>query len=342
MIESSEPTAQSLASSKSVSTASTTAPSNVAIQVEQLYKRYGTVKAVNGISFTVERGILFAFLGPNGAGKSTTVEILCTLLKKTSGSVKIDGITLDNGNNNDAIRKSIGVVFQQNLLDDRLTVRENIWYRGKMYGLSKQQLKENYQFVTSYLHLHDIENQKYGTLSGGQKRRADIARALIHRPSILFLDEPTTGLDPQTRLFVWQTIKKLQTETNMTVFLTTHYMEEAANAHQVVVIRNGQIVAQGTPDELKSKYAYDQMALVFHDKSEGESWLEQKQLEYSEKQGIYSVRVPSTLHALSLLKEMEPLISSFEVIKGTMDDVFIHIMENGGAEDGGISQFDTA
>ncbi|MFJ7406709.1 MULTISPECIES: ATP-binding cassette domain-containing protein [unclassified Lysinibacillus] len=302
-----------------------------AIQVEHLQKQYGEQLAVKGISFKVEQGSLFAFLGANGAGKSTTIEILCTLLQKSSGTVTINGYTLDERSHNAEIRKSIGVVFQQSLLDERLTVRENIVHRGKTYGLSKTQLAENYQFVSTYLHLDDIEQQKYGTLSGGQKRRADIARALIHRPQILFLDEPTTGLDPQTRQFVWQTIKQLQKETNMTVFLTTHYMEEAAVADQVIVLKQGRIVAEGTPDSLKTKYAYDQMALVFHDRSSGLEWLQDTTLHFTEKQGVFSVRVDSTMHALTLLKSAEPFLASFEVIKGTMDDVFLHIMAQGDA-----------
>ncbi|MED3874374.1 ABC transporter ATP-binding protein [Lysinibacillus capsici] len=297
-----------------------------AIKVENLCKQYGDQQAVKGISFTVEQGTLFAFLGENGAGKSTTIEILCTLLKKSSGQVTINGFTLDASNDNADIRKSIGVVFQQSLLDERLTVRENILHRGKTYGLSKAQLTDNYQFVSTYLHLEDIEEKKYGTLSGGQKRRADIARALIHRPSILFLDEPTTGLDPQTRQFVWQAIKQLQLETNMTVFLTTHYMEEAAVAHQVTVLKQGKIVAQGTPDALKTKYAYDSMALVFQNAQEGVKFLEENAISYTENQGIYTIRLTSTLQALPLLKKAEPLVASFEVIKGSMDDVFLHIM----------------
>lgn len=297
-----------------------------AIKVENLCKQYGDQQAVKGISFTVEQGTLFAFLGENGAGKSTTIEILCTLLKKSSGQVTINGFTLDASNGNADIRKSIGVVFQQSLLDERLTVRENILHRGKTYGLSKAQLTDNYKFVSTYLHLEDIEKKKYGTLSGGQKRRADIARALIHRPNILFLDEPTTGLDPQTRQFVWQAIKQLQLETNMTVFLTTHYMEEAAVAHQVTVLKQGKIVAQGTPDALKTKYAYDSMALVFQNAQEGVKFLEENAISYTENQGIYTIRLTSTLQALPLLKKAEPLIASFEVIKGSMDDVFLHIM----------------
>lgn len=300
------------------------------IQVQNLQKNYGSHAAVKGISFQVEEGALFAFLGTNGAGKSTTIEILCTLLSKTSGTVCINGFNLDE-NEQHHIRKSIGVVFQQSLLDDKLTVYENIMHRGKMYGLSKAQLLQNYQFVSTYLQLGDLEQKKYGTLSGGQKRRADIARALIHRPQILFLDEPTTGLDPQSRQFVWQAIKRLQQETRMTVFLTTHYMEEAAVADRVVVLKNGAIVAEGTPDELKTKYAYDQLAMVFHNKLEGEQWLQHKALPYTEKTGIYTLRVSSTLHALSILNEAGSLLASFEVIKGTMDDVFIHIMNEGEA-----------
>lgn len=313
-----------------------------AIQVDHLQKHYGEHLAVRGISFKVEQGSLFAFLGANGAGKSTTIEILCTLLQKSSGTVTINGYTLDDKSHNAKIRKSIGVVFQQSLLDERLTVRENILHRGKTYGLSKAQLTKNYQFVSTYLHLDDIELQKYGTLSGGQKRRADIARALIHRPQILFLDEPTTGLDPQTRQFVWQAIKQLQAETNMTVFLTTHYMEEAAVAHQVIVLKQGRIVAEGTPDALKTKYAYDQMALVFHDRSLGLKWLKENTLPYTEKQGIFYVRVSSTLTALTLLKSAEPLLASFEVMKGTMDDVFLHIMAQGDGTNGSNDKLNTA
>lgn len=302
----------------------------LAIKVENLRKQYGEHEAVKGISFEVQKGELLAFLGANGAGKSTTIEILCTLLHKTSGTVYINDFTLDAKNDNADIRKSIGVVFQQSLLDERLTVYENIMHRGKTYGLTKAELNANYQFVSTYLHLEDIEKKKYGTLSGGQKRRADIARALIHKPQILFLDEPTTGLDPQTRQFVWQAIKRLQQETNMTIFLTTHYMEEAAVAHHVIVLKRGQIVAQGTPDALKTTYAYDQMALVFHNAEDGTKWLFDNGLTYTEKQGIYTIKVDSTLHALTLLKNAESLLVSFEVIKGTMDDVFIHIMEEEG------------
>lgn len=297
------------------------------IEVQNLKKNFRDVEAVKGITFTVKQGSLFAFLGTNGAGKSTTIDILCTLTEKTSGTVKIAGHTIGKNHENDQIRKEIGVVFQDSLLDERLTVYENIWHRGVTYGLKKEELKANYKFVATYLHLEDIEKKKYGKLSGGQRRRADIARAMIHRPSILFLDEPTTGLDPKTRQFVWQAIKQLQEETNMTVFLTTHYMEEAAVADEIVVIKKGSIVAQGTPNQLKEQYAYDQLLIVFHENVDVARYL--SPYKYKQKQDTFVIPLKTTKDALTILKRIEPVIQSFEVIKGSMDDVFIRINEEG-------------
>lgn len=301
----------------------------VIIKVTNLRKKYGEFEAVKGISFTVKKGELFAFLGTNGAGKSTTIDILCTLLKKTSGEVLIADYTLGEGKGNNNIREKIGVVFQESVLDERLTVYENIINRGQYYRLSKNEIKENYQFVSEYLNLSDIKDKKYGALSGGQKRRADIARAIIHKPSILFLDEPTTGLDPQTRLFVWNAIKRLQEETNMTIFLTTHYMEEAVVADNVVVIKEGRLIAEGTPSQLKDKHAFDSLHLLFKDTFNPDSWLKEKNLSFTVKNSTYIMRLSSTLDAYDLLKELEGEIESFEVIKGTMDDVFINIIEKG-------------
>ncbi|MGG4409255.1 ABC transporter ATP-binding protein [Niallia taxi] len=301
----------------------------VIIKVTNLRKKYGEFEAVKGISFTVKKGELFAFLGTNGAGKSTTIDILCTLLKKTSGEVLIADYTLGEGKGNNNIREKIGVVFQESVLDERLTVYENIINRGQYYRLSKNEIKENYQFVSEYLNLSDIKGKKYGALSGGQKRRADIARAIIHKPSILFLDEPTTGLDPQTRLFVWNAIKRLQEETNMTIFLTTHYMEEAVVADNVVVIKEGRLIAEGSPSQLKDKHAFDSLHLLFKDTFNPDSWLKEKHLSYTVKNSTYIMRLTSTLDAYDLLKELEGEIESFEVIKGTMDDVFINIIEKG-------------
>lgn len=298
------------------------------IEVNNLSKSYGGHEAVKGISFHVKRGSLFAFLGANGAGKSTTIEILSTLLKKTSGNVIINGYELDRNRNNDKIRQSLGIVFQQSILDDRLTVKENILQRGKLYALSKVELEENYTFVKTYLQLNDIENKKYSSLSGGQRRRTDIARALIHRPQLLFLDEPTTGLDPETRQFVWQTLQTLQRDTHMTIFFSTHYMEEAEKADYIVMIKEGVIALRGTPNDLRTTFAKDRLEVVFIDDKQGEKWLTESQLPFNRKQEVYTIPLSSTIEALHLLEQIKNNISSFEVAKGTMDDVFIAVQED--------------
>lgn len=297
------------------------------IEVNNLTKRFQHVEAVKNISFTVKKGSLFAFLGTNGAGKSTTIEILCTLQEKTAGEVFVDGHKLGSVKSNEAIRKSIGVVFQRSLLDDELTVRENIWHRGKFYRLTKQQLIENYEFVRKMLHLEDIENKKYGKLSGGQRRRADIARAIIHKPSILFLDEPTTGLDPNTRKLVWTAIEQLRNETNMTIFLTTHYMEEAVLADDVVIMKEGEIIAQGTPQSLKEQYAKDQLILLLNE--EGERKLKELNIPFKRRAETFVIEVNNTLETLPILNKLNGGITSFEVIKGSLDDVFIEVSEGG-------------
>jgi multidrug/hemolysin transport system ATP-binding protein len=301
------------------------------IEVKGLTKRFKAIQAVKGITFQVERGSLFAFLGTNGAGKSTTIEILCTLQEKTAGEVVIDGHQLGSAKSNDDIRKSIGVVFQQSLLDDDLTVFENIWHRGKFYRLTKRQLRENYQFVSDTLSLPDIEHKKYGQLSGGQKRRADIARAIIHKPQILFLDEPTTGLDPKTRKMVWSAIEQLRQESKMTIFLTTHYMEEAVQSDNIVIMKEGQIIAQGSPQWLKEQFAKDQLLLVLKDR--GEDVLQLMDIPYRKRAESFVIEVESTLETLPILQKLEGYISSFEVIKGSLDDVFIEINEGGEIHD---------
>ncbi|MGN7476304.1 ATP-binding cassette domain-containing protein [Solibacillus silvestris] len=298
-----------------------------AIEVNHLKKQYGTFEAVKGINFRVKEGSLFAFLGSNGAGKSTTIEILCTLLEKTSGAVMIQGHELGTMSGNAAIRHLIGIVFQQSLLDKELTVKENILHRGRFYQLKKVQLQENYEFVLEYLNLNDIEHKKYGQLSGGQRRRADIARAIIHKPTILFLDEPTTGLDPHTRKFVWETIERLRKEIGMTIFLTTHYMEEATNADQIVIIKKGEIVAQGTPNELKEKFASDQIVLSFKKDIDVEYVAGQIGYEITQFGDVHKVNIPSTLHAIPIIEQMKPFLTSFEVVKGSLDHVFIQINE---------------
>lgn len=293
-----------------------------AIEVTNLVKTYNDKVAVNDISFTVEEGSFFAFLGANGAGKSTTIEILCTLRQATTGEVTVAGQSLGTLKGNEHIRRSIGIVFQQNLLDDYLTVYENIRHRGRFYQQSKKEFEENYAFVNHYLKLDDIAHKRYEKLSGGQRRRADIARALIHRPHILFLDEPTTGLDPQTRRFVWNAVRTLCQETNMTIFLTTHYMEEAAVADKIIIMKEGTIVAEGSPESLKAAYAADELIIVL--KEDAELPAELHATKIGER---YYFQLEDTRDALPLLLKLRPYIASFEVIKGSLDDVFIRLNE---------------
>ncbi len=295
------------------------------IEVEGLKKSYGKVQAVKGISFYVEQGKLFAFLGPNGAGKSTTIDIITTFLDKDEGTVKIDGHIL--GKEDDAIRRMIGAVFQDNMLDELLTVKENITMRGSLYGMKGEKLKAAVNKAVKAAEVEDFKDRKYGKLSGGQRRRADIARALVNTPRILFLDEPTTGLDPQTRKSVWETIRRLQAETGMTVFLTTHYMEEAAEADYVVVIDNGQISARGTPSQLKEKYAGDTLKLV-PKKDVADMVIEQLRADnivFTENADTVRISIPHTLEALPILEKFKDKLDSFEVVNGTMDDAFIAI-----------------
>lgn len=293
------------------------------ISVSHLSKSYGKVKAVSDVSFYVEAGKLFAFLGPNGAGKSTTINTICTFLKPDEGEVIVNGNQL--GKADDKIRSSIGVVFQENLLDELLTVEENLLLRGGFYGMEKRELKEAVQRVTEDVRLGSFIKRPYGKLSGGQKRRADIARALIHTPEILFLDEPTTGLDPQTRKNMWDIIKGLQKERGMTVFLTTHYMEEAEEADYCIVVDEGKIAAKGTPFELKERYAADRLLLKGKQPALLEAELEQRKMRYKKAAEIFEIELEDTMAALPVLNELKDYLQDFSVIKGTMDDVFIGI-----------------
>ena len=229
------------------------------IQVEGLKKYFGDVKAVDNISFQVEQGELFGFLGINGAGKSTTINMLCTLYPPTAGEVKICGFFA--GKDDEEIRKRIGVVYQNNCLDNKLTVKENLLLRGSLYEKNRQKLTADIERICSVLDLEDVYNRSFSKLSGGQKRRCEIARALINTPQIMFLDEPTTGLDPATRKKVWESLEKLRREENMTIFLTTHYMEEAAQASHIAIMDAGHLKEYGTPFSLKEKYAKDKLKL---------------------------------------------------------------------------------
>ncbi len=293
------------------------------IQVDHLSKNYGDVQAVKDISFFVEKGKLFAFLGPNGAGKSTTINMICTFLQPNGGSVQVNGFTL--GKQDDGIRNSIGVVFQDGLLDNLLTIEENYYVRGALYGLSGKTLKDAVTQAIQAVSIESIADRRYGKLSGGQRRRADIGRALITQPEILFLDEPTTGLDPHTRRAVWDTILNLQKTTGMTVFLTTHYMEEADGADYVIVIDDGKIAAKGTPTELSAKYAQDKLYLNAADMDKVKAYLEKAKIGYKQVADNLIIGIGDTFEALPIIEGCREYLKGFEVTVGSMDDAFLGI-----------------
>lgn len=293
------------------------------IEVSGLMKSYGSVQAVRGVDFYVEQGKMFALLGPNGAGKSTIIDMLCTFLKPDAGMVSLDGLTL--GRDDAAIRKKIGAVFQDGLLDSLLTVEENLRARGGLYGLSGQKLKDAVTSAAQAAGVINILKRPYGKLSGGQRRRCDITRALIHRPEILFLDEPTTGLDPQTRRSVWDTVRELQKSSGMTLFLTTHYMEEAAAADHIIIIDDGLIAAKGSPSQLEEKYASDSLRLICSDIAAVIKQLEASGLSYRRTAETLQLSIPSSMDALPIIELCREHLDGFEVTRGSMDDAFLAI-----------------
>jgi len=292
------------------------------IQVEHLIKYYGSLLAVDDISFNVKRGSLFAFLGTNGAGKTTTINILSTLLKMNSGRVVIDGMEL--GKDDRKIRSSIGIVFQDGVLDNLLTVRENLLTRGSFYDIDSISLKKRINEVSEITGCSEFIDRRYGKLSGGQKRRADIARALINKPCILFLDEPTTGLDPKTRVSIWKTISDMQKQLGMTVFLTTHYMEEAANADTVTIIHKGRIIESGTPHELKERYSRDTLK-IYDPSSELCDYLNNRKIEFQLANTVLTMETTGAKQVIGILNEIRDMVDSFEYVHGNMDDVFLKV-----------------
>ena len=289
------------------------------IEVENLNKSFGEVHAVNSLSFHVKQGELFAFLGVNGAGKSTTISIICGQLKKDSGSVKVCGESVDSGM--ERIAGKLGVVFQNCVLDKELTVKENLRSRAALYGITGEAFKKRLEELAILLDFGNIINRPLGKLSGGQRRRIDIARALLHKPEILILDEPTTGLDPQTRRLLWNVVQSLRKNENMTVFLTTHYMEEAADADYVVVLDSGKIAAKGTPLELKNRYTGDFITIYGAEKSAAEAL----GLPCEQLRDAVRLSVPNTAAAAELIVKHQELFNDFEITKGKMDDVFLAI-----------------
>lgn len=305
---------------------------NNIIEISHLNKSFGDVKAVQDLSFHVKKGELFAFLGINGAGKSTTINIMCSGLKKDSGTVIINGVDLDGNSNK--IKNDLGVVFQGSVLDKALSVKDNLQSRAALYGITGKEFNERLNELTELLEFKDILKRSVGKLSGGQRRRIDIARALLHKPKILILDEPTTGLDPQTRNILWRVIDDLRKKENMTVFLTTHYMEEAAYADYVIILDSGKIAAQGTPLELKNKYTGDFITLYNADEGD----IKRISENYEKIQNAYRLSVPDTNAATQLIIKNPQLFKDYEITKGKMDDVFLAVTGKkltGGAENEG-------
>ena len=293
--------------------------------VDHLVKTYENFTAVNDISFTVRTGSLFAFLGLNGAGKSTTINIITTILGMDSGKIYVDGINLSK--HPDLIKNKIGIVFQNSVLDPNLTPRENLAIRAGFYGLKGDEWKEREKVLVDMLGLESFMNRQVGKLSGGQRRRVDIARAMVHNPKLLILDEPTTGLDPQTRLSVWDLVNTLREKTGMTVFLTTHYMEEAEKATYVVIMDKGKIIARGTPTELKNTYSGDYVILYHKNTEEYENFVHStgKKYVYNHDGHYYRITVDGKDDVIDFITKYKDGIDDFEVEKGSMDDVFLNV-----------------
>lgn len=297
------------------------------IKLTNVVKKFGKIEAVKGINLEVEKGSLFAFLGENGAGKSTTLSMICTESEPTSGEIYIDDEKL-TFKNRKLFRQKLGVVFQENVLDDLLTVRENLYNRASLYGKTKAEITERLALVSSIMGIEDILNRRFEKLSGGQKRRAEIARAIMHDTEILLLDEPTTGLDPKTRVSVWKIIDYLREELGMTVFLTTHYLEEAKDADQLAVIHKGKIIAQGTPTNIRSRFSVDK--IFFYDAKVAELQKIMKKANLPFKVSKATMRVDvinQDVEILAILNQAAGLYGSFEVIKGNLDDAFISMIK---------------
>ncbi|HAA6315361.1 TPA_asm: ABC transporter [Listeria monocytogenes] len=297
------------------------------IKLTNVVKKFGKVEAIKGINLEVEKGSLFAFLGENGAGKSTTLSMICTESEPTSGEIFIADEKL-TFKNRKSFRQKLGVVFQENVLDDLLTVRENLYNRASLYGKTKAEITERLALVSSIMGIEDILNRRFEKLSGGQKRRAEIARAIMHDPEILLLDEPTTGLDPKTRVSVWKIIDYLREELGMTVFLTTHYLEEAKDADQLAVIHKGKIIAQGTPANIRSRFSVDKIFFYDAKVAELQTIIEKINLPFKVTKETMRVDVINQdVEILAILNQTAGLYGSFEVIKGNLDDAFISMIK---------------
>lgn len=287
------------------------------IEIKNLVKSFGEIKAVKNISFEVQENSFFAFLGLNGAGKSTTINMICGTYQKDSGEIYIGNQDIDK--NFDKIKPLLGVVYQDSVLDKSLTVKDNLMSRASLYNISKTEFLERIETLDKLFNIKELFNRPVGKLSGGQRRRVDIVRAVIHNPKILILDEPTTGLDPQTRKMVWNSIETLRKNNNLTIFLTTHYMEEVADADKIIILDSGKIVAEGTPLELKNKFTGDFITLY----NISEDDVKKLNLPYKKSPECYKIEVENTSQATNLILNHPELFKDYEITKGKMDDVFL-------------------
>lgn len=293
------------------------------IEVKNFTKKFGDFVAVNDISFTVEEGSIFGFLGSNGAGKSTTINTLCTILDKTKGELKINGY--DISKQKGKVRNEIGIVFQESTLDSKLTIEENIKFHCEFYSVPKNEVKERIDFVLNLVDLTDWRKAAVGSLSGGMKRRVELARGLVHYPKVLFLDEPTTGLDPQTRANIWSYIYKLQKEKNITIFLTTHYMDEAEICNKVAIMNHGKIVAYDTPYNLEKKYTSNVTKIKVSNKELFIQYLEANSINYKFTEDLFKIYSTELKDILSMISIFKDYITDFETTKGTLNDVFLAV-----------------
>ena len=288
------------------------------LKITNVSKSFGKIKAVNNISFKVKKGEMFAYLGVNGAGKSTTISMICGTLKNDNGNIIVCGEDINK--NSKYIKNKIGVVFQNSVLDQTLSVYDNLKYRASLYDITGNEFKKRFEELSKMFELNEIKNQKVKTLSGVQRRRVDIARAIIHEPEFLILDEPTTGLDPNTRKKLWNIIRNLREKNGMTVFLTTHYMEEAADADFITIIEKGKIITEGTPLDLKNKYAKD-IINIYHIEEHDVMKLK---LPYTKIRDGFKIEVENTSIATDLIIKNKEIFKDYEIIKGKMDDVFLN------------------
>ena len=294
-----------------------------AVSVSQLTKKYGEIEAVRGIDFEVDTGETFGFLGPNGAGKSTTIKILCTLADPTSGTARVAGHNVVK--ERDTVRRNIGLVFQDTTLDNYLTGEQNLRFHADLYGVPRSQVAPRLKQVLEMVDLWDRRGSVVGTYSGGMKRRLEIARGLLHAPRVLFLDEPTVGLDPQTRSSIWEYINDLKQREDITIFLTTHYMDEAENCDRIAIIDHGQIVALDTPEALKASVGKDRVQIsTADDPAAIRALADEFGLEAGMHEGLVTFSVESGEHFVPRLFASLPVaIRSVSVSRPSLDDVFM-------------------